>query len=96
MIGQLRTYTINKGMMDDWLELFETECVPNLEEAGISVETRWVTDDRTQFVWVRSFPDCSEIEPREAAFYGSDWYKSRMEHIRSHIARIEIQLVEPS
>ncbi len=94
MIGQLRTYTVNRGMMDSWLDLFEKECAPNLEEAGISVHSAWVTEDRSQFVWVRCFPSRSEIELREAAFYGSDWYKARMEHIRSHIARMEIQLVE--
>ncbi len=96
MICQLRTYTINKGMMDSWLEVFQAECVPHLEEAGISVHSMWVSDDRTQFIWVRCFPDKSEIEPREAAFYGTDWWNDRVEYVRSHIARLDVTLVGPA
>ena len=95
MIGQLRIYTINKAMMDSWLEVFQAECVPHLEEAGISVHSMWVTEDRTQFTWIRCFPDKSQIEPLEAAFYGTDWWNGRVDYIRSHIARTDITLVEP-
>ena len=95
MICQLRTYTINKGMMDSWLEVFQAECVPHLEEASISVHSMWVSEDHTQFIWVRCFPDKSEIEPREAAFYGTDWWNDRVEYVRSHIARVDVTLVGP-
>ena len=46
MIAHLRTYTINKGMMDGWLELFHEKIVPLLDEAGIKVESAWVNDER--------------------------------------------------
>ncbi len=28
MVAQIRNYTINKGMMDSWLELFDKEIRP--------------------------------------------------------------------
>jgi hypothetical protein len=36
MLAQLRTYTINKGMMDQWLQLFNTEI------ASRTISTRMV------------------------------------------------------
>ncbi len=95
MIAHLRTYTINKGMMDGWLELFHEKLVPLLDEAGIKVESAWVNDERTQFVWIRSYGDsASDIEKKEAAFYGADWWLANVDHVRSHLAHREIQLIE--
>ena len=95
MVGQLRIYTINKGMMDDWLRLFREEIVPRAKEAGIGIRTAWVNEDRTQFIWIRTFGDKSEIEPKEAAFYGTDWWKQNVDFIRGHHAHREITLIEP-
>ena len=57
MIAQLRTYTINKGMMDDWLKVFREEIVPLCRSMGIGVESAWVNDEGTQFTWIRTFED---------------------------------------
>ena len=90
-IAHLRTYTINKGMMDDWLELFPTLIEP-MKEAGISVESTWLNPDRTQFIWIRSYGD--SIDKCEAAFYGSDWWLANVVHIRSHIAHRIFEVIE--
>lgn len=95
MIGQLRIYTINKGMMDSWLKLFGEELVRRVKEAGIGVHTAWVNEDRTQFIWIRTFGDRSEIEPKEAAFYGTEWWKQNVDLIRGHQAHREITVIEP-
>ena len=90
-IAHLRTYTVNKGMMDDWLEVFPTLIEP-MKEAGISVESTWLNADRTQFIWIRSYGD--SIEKCEAAFYGSDWWLANVDHIRSHIAHRVFEQIE--
>ena len=95
MIGQLRVYTINKGMMDSWLRLFKEEIGPKVKAAGIGVHSAWVDDERTQFVWIRTFGDRTEIEAKEAAFYGTDWWKENAERIRGHQARRDITVIEP-
>lgn len=94
-VAHLRTYTINQGMMDDWLELFHDKIVPLSAEAGIKVESSWVNEERTQFIWIRSYGDSVEsIETAEAAFYGSEWWLANVVHVRSHLAHREIVQIE--
>ena len=93
-IAHLRTYTINKGMLDDWLELFP-KLIPLMKDAGITVESSWVNDERTQFIWIRSYGDSVDnIAKCEDAFYGSDWWLENVVHVRSHIAHREIKQIE--
>ena len=95
MIGQLRTYTINKGMMESWLKLFNEELISRVKEAGMGIQTVWVNEEQTQFVWIRTFNNKDEIEKKEAAFYGTDWWKKNVDFIRGHHAHREITLIEP-
>ncbi|MDA0232513.1 MAG: NIPSNAP family protein [Chloroflexi bacterium] len=93
-VAHLRTYTINKGHMDAWLKLFDEKLVPLLDEHGIKVDGTWVNEEQTQFIWVRSYGDTAAgIEAKEAAFYGSEWWKANVDHVRSFIAHREIKLV---
>ena len=94
MVSQLRIYTINKGMMDDWLALFP-KLIPVMEDAGIKVESTWVNEERTKFIWIRSYGDSVEnIATAEAAFYGSEWWLANVVHVRSHLAHREIVQIE--
>jgi hypothetical protein len=93
-VAQLRTYTIHDGMMDSWLALFDTELVPRMREAGIGVHSRWVDPDRARFIWIRVFGDSdAEIEAKEKAFYGSEWWLANVDHVRSHIAAREVMVL---
>ena len=38
MTSQLRMYTFNRGMMDDWATLFTETLVPMQEKYGIKIE----------------------------------------------------------
>ncbi len=70
MTSQLRMYTINRGMMDDWVTLFTQTLVPMQDKHGIKIEGMWVSEDSTQFIWIRSFADSEDLKVKEAAFYG--------------------------
>jgi len=94
MIYQLRTYTINRGMMDQWVQHFNDTLVGLMAKAGITVEDAWVNGDKNQFIWVRSFPSAEEIKSREAAFYGSQEWNAILDHTRSHLARISVETME--
>jgi hypothetical protein len=94
MFYQLRTYTVNLGMMDQWVQHFNEKVIGVMEKAGITVEGAWVNEDKNQFIWIRSFPSAAEVEPREAAFYGSDEWKAIVDHTRSHLARISVKTME--
>ena len=83
MVGQLRIYTINKGMMESWLK------------AGMELQSAWVNEENTQFIHIRTFNSKDEIEEKEAKFYGTDWWKENVDFIRGHHAHREIILIEP-
>ncbi len=96
MTSQLRTYTINRGMMDQWVKLFTETIVPMQEKHGIKIEGMWVSEDSTQFIWIRSFANSEDVKAKEAAFYGSPEWSAVMDHARSHIARTVVQTMEPA
>ena len=94
MISQLRTYTINKGMMDSWLKMFDAEIRPIHEKLGIPIESTWVNTDRTDFIWVRSFDNIQSILGKEAEYFASPERKALGDKPTSHIAKIEVRLIE--
>ncbi len=96
MTSQLRMYTINRGMMDQWVNLFTETLVPMQEQHGIKIEGMWVSDDGTQFIWIRSFTNAEDVKAKEAAFYGSPEWITVMDHARSHIARTVVQTMQPA
>ena len=94
-IAQLRTYTINKGQLENWLEIFHSEVVPKLEDAGIKVEGTWVNQEKSQFIWIRSFGHSyDDVRTKELEFYSSNWWKSNVERLRRHIAHREVVQIE--
>ena len=95
MTSQLRMYTINRGMMDEWVKLFTETLVPMQEKHGIKIEGMWVSEDGTQFIWIRSFTNSEDVKVKEAAFYGSPEWNASMDHARSHLARTVVQTMEP-
>ncbi len=94
MVSQLRTYTINKGMMDSWLELFDKEIRPIHESLGIPIVATWVNTGRTDFIWVRSFNSVEEIPGKEAEYFASPGRKALGDKPTSHIARMDVRVME--
>lgn len=94
MVAQIRTYTINKGMMDSWLEIFDKEIRPVHERLGTPIVATYVSADRTDFIWVRTFATAEEIPSRDEAWAASPERKALGDKPTSHIAKIEVKLVE--
>ncbi len=94
MVAQMRTYTINKGMMDSWLELFDKEIRPIHESLGIPIVATWVNADRTDFIWVRTFNNVEDIPGKEAAYFASPGRKALGDKPTSHIARMDVRVIE--
>ena len=95
MVSQLRIYTINRGMMEQWTKYFTENLVPMQEKHGIKIDGMWVNENGNQFIWIRSFADAEDMKAKEAAFYGSQEWRGAMEHARSHLARTEVQVMQP-
>ena len=96
MISQLRTYTVNRGMMDPWVKLFAETLVPMQERHGIRIDGMWVNQDQNQFIWIRSFNDAADLAAKEKSFYESEEWNGIMDHARSHLARVVVQQMEPA
>ncbi len=94
MVSQMRTYTIHKGMMDSWLELFDKEIRPIHESLGIPIVATWVNADRTDFIWVRTFNSVEEIPEKEAAYFASPGRTALGDIPTSHIAKMDVRVIE--
>ena len=94
MVAQIRTYTINKGMMTSWLELFDKEIRPVHEGLGIPIVAAYVRADGSDFVWVRTFETADEIPAKEAAYFAADGRKALGNKPTDHIAKMDVRLVE--
>jgi hypothetical protein len=55
MIAEIRTYTVNPGMLDSYLELFNRLIVPNHRKYGIPVIGAWVDRAKNEVTWIRTF-----------------------------------------
>ena len=94
MAAQLRIYTINRGMMDSWLEVFNQHIRPLHDRLGIPVVSSYVNADRTEFIWIRRFDSVGEIPAKEAEFFASPERKALGDIPPNHIAKMEVRVLE--
>jgi hypothetical protein len=94
MVYQLRIYTINRGMMDSWIKLFNEHIRPLHDRLGIPVEQSWVNADKTEFIWVRRFNSAEEIPAKEAEYFVSPERRALADIPPSHIAKMEVRVIE--
>ncbi len=90
MISQLRIYTINKGMTDQWVKHFTEVLVPMQENLGIKIGGMWVNEDNNQFIWIRSFADSEDATAADATWGASTDWQALRENARSHLARVDV------
>ena len=90
MITQVRIYTINRGMMDSWIQVFNEKIVPTSAQFGVRVVGAWVNRPQNEFIWVRTFETEEQLKtyetsPERAAYTGITG---------PHIAKTEVRTVE--
>jgi quinol monooxygenase YgiN len=90
MMTQVRIYTINRGMLDSWITLFNERIVPTSAKFGVNVVGAWVNRPQNEFIWVRTFESedalaVYEKSPERAAYTGLTG---------PHIAKMEVRTVE--
>ncbi len=92
---QLRMYTVNRGMMDEWVKLFSETLGSIRENLGIKVDAMWVNEDYNQFIWIRSFADAEDAKIKMAAWGASPEWQAIRGRVFSHLARLDVQTMEP-
>ncbi len=90
MMTQVRIYTINRGMLDSWITLFNEKIVPTSANFDVHVVGAWVNRPQNEFIWVRTFESeealsLYEKSPERAAYTGLTG---------PHIAKMEVRTVE--
>ena len=86
----MRIYTINKGMMDSWVQLFNENIVPTSAQFGVHVVGAWVNKPQNEFVWVREFDSEETLKKYEQ----SPERATYTPRTSTHIAKIEVREVE--
>ena len=90
MVTQVRIYTINRGMLDSWIKLFNEKIVPTSAQFGIEVVGAWANRPQNEFIWVRKF----ESEERLKVYETSPERATYTPQTGPHIAKIEVRTVE--
>ena len=76
-VVELRQYTLQPGMRDQLIELFEREFVESQEEVGMRiVGTFRDLENPERFVWLRGFQDMESRADQLARFYGGRVWKA--------------------
>ena len=76
-VVELRQYTLNPGMRDTLIELFEREFVETQEAVGMELIGQFRDADRPdRFVWLRGFADMETRSQSLGAFYGGPAWKA--------------------
>jgi hypothetical protein len=90
MVTQVRTYTVNGGMLDSWVKHFNEKIVPTSAKYGVQVLGAWINREKNEFIWVRTFENEDALKRYEES-------PERAEYVpinRQHLAKTEFRNVE--
>ena len=94
MVTQVRIYTINRGMLDSWIQLFNEKIVPTSARFGVTVVGAWVNRPQNEFIWVRTYADAADRDAKTKAF--QDAAREAGVVLGGHVAKMEIREAEPA
>ena len=94
MIAQVRIYTINKGMMEEWIKLFNEKLVPIHAKVGINIVGAWVNRSQNEFIWIRTFEDEQEAEEKNRAYLQHPDRRALGNSVQAYEAKTEVRTVE--
>jgi hypothetical protein len=82
MIIEMRTYKLKPGVMERFLQIFETKSRPAHDEIGMKILGPFLSvEDPDTFFFMRGFPDLESREPMKAKFYEGPLWKNELEEI---------------
>jgi quinol monooxygenase YgiN len=92
MISQIRTYTINKGEMDNFLKHFKEEIMGLHQKIGVPIVGTWVNRAQNEFIWVRSYKDKADLETKNKEFQAA--VAAAGVKLSGNVAKMEVREVE--
>ena len=94
MIAEVRIYTMNKGMLDSFVKLWNEQLAPIHQQYGLKILGAWVNRPQNEFVWIRVFEDEADREQKTKAYMNSPERKAIGDAPQRHEAKIEVRVVE--
>lgn len=96
-IVELRRYTLNPGMREQLIDVFETHLVEGQERDGMTIIGQFRDlDDDNAFVWLRGFPDMETRRQALTDFYsGPVWLAHRETANATMITFDDVHLLRP-
>ena len=95
MISELRIVTINKGKMDDWLDLFRERVAPLASRLDINITGAWIDAERERFIQIRSFADPDDMASKRARFIANREWRSIERRVLDLTASQDIVQIQP-
>jgi hypothetical protein len=81
MIIEMRTYKTKPGQRDAFLAVFTAKSMPAHHGIGMKIMGPFLSlDDPDTFFFMRGFPDLESRGPMRDRFYGSELWKTELEH----------------
>ena len=93
-LTQLRTYTINKGQMDEFVAVWREKVVPLRRAYGFEVDGGWVFTESNKFVWMMSMegtPD--EWAAQDKTYLTSPERVSMTPNPSDYLAHMDLQML---
>ncbi|NYH55754.1 hypothetical protein HNR06_005343 [Nocardiopsis arvandica] len=68
---QVRTYTVQEGLLDEWVRRWREEIVPLRLEFGFSLGGAWIDRERHHFIWEISYDGPESFAERNLRYWDS-------------------------
>ncbi len=94
MQAQIRTYTTNKGALDEYIEHFTRDLLPIHQQIGWPVIATFVNRPQNEFIWIRTFEDEADRDAKAKAF--QEAVRAAGLTLGGNVAKMEIKEVELS
>lgn len=87
MLAEIRTYTANRGTLDELVATFNDLIFPNHAAFGIRILGLWVDRAQNQVTWIRLFDSTEDKTARLGAYEASPARMAALQTIRPFIAK---------
>jgi hypothetical protein len=92
--AQFRLYTVNRGLLDTYVEFFTQNIAPLHAKAGIPILSAWIFRPQNEFIWFRGFDSVDVIDDKVAAYNAMPERQALGDRPASHHAKMEVRTVE--
>jgi hypothetical protein len=93
---QMRLYTVNRGMLDQFISEWQEKIYPLRQKLGFTIPVAYAIRETNQFVWFLGYDGPGTWEERDEQYYASPERKGMDPNPARHIARMELHFVDPA